>query len=220
MPRPRKFTNKEFIGFVIEKQQAELLEEIARMEGVTKSELCRRIIAEWLEEARVRYGLQFSTAEVKPSGSALDAVAEKYLEDVTRALGEVKPVIREARQRLPELRKRAEELLERRRQLLSQDSLVLRGGRWVSAREAAREEVAAIDAELSKIRGELSRYYEARRKFFRLVYRRWERVKREVSSAARARVSQDVALVLRWLDEVDPQLRSLWRLVKGYGQRL
>jgi hypothetical protein len=221
VPRPRKLARGRVVAVYLEEQQVELLRAVAEVEGVSVSELVRRALSEWLEEARVRYGLQFAIAEVKPSGSALDAVAEKYLEDVTRVLGEVKPVVQEARRRLPELRRRVGELLERRRQLLEtpRDTLVCLNGRWIPAREAVREEVATIDAELSRIREELSRYYEARRRFFRLVYRRWERVKREVSSAARVRVSQDVALVLRWLDEVDPQLSDLWRLVKGYGRR-
>ena len=220
MPRPRKLVRGRVVAVYLEEQQVELLRAVADMEGVSVSELVRRVVSEWLEEARVRYGFQFATAEVKLSGSALDAVAEKYLEDVTRALEEVKPLIKEAMQRLPELRRRAEELLERRRQLLQSSNeamLVRRGGRWVPAREAAREEVAAIDAELSRIREEVSRYYEARRRFFRLVFRRWERVRKEVSSATRARVSQDVALALRWLDRVDPQLRELWRMLRRRG---
>jgi hypothetical protein len=208
------------MGFVIERHQAELLRDIAKVENISVSELLRRIVAEWLEEARVRYGLSYATAEARTSGSALDAVAEKYLEDVVRALEEVKPVIKEAERRLPELRREAEELLERRRQLLElsrKGALVRRGGRWVPAEEVARGELAVIDAELSRIEREVSRYYETRRRFFRLVFRRWERVRREVSSAARARVSQDVALVLRLLDKVDPQLRELWRMLRRRG---
>ena len=71
MPRKPLFENRVFVGFVIEKEHAKLIEAIARREGVSKSELCRRIIIDWLQspETRTRYGLQH-IAEAK-TGEAL-----------------------------------------------------------------------------------------------------------------------------------------------------
>jgi hypothetical protein len=221
MPRKRLFQNREFIGFVIEKQQAELLRDIAKAENISVSELCRRIIAEWLEEARVRYGLQFqpAAAEVVPSGSALAPLVEKRMEDVVRALAEVKPAVREAAQRLPELRRRVEELLgelERLRRL-RRAGVVIVDGKVVSADEVVREREGLLEEELSKIKEEVRRIYRVRSRFFREVYARWEKVRREVPAREAWRVESEVALVLRWLDRVDPQLRELWRMLRRRG---
>jgi metal-responsive CopG/Arc/MetJ family transcriptional regulator len=57
MPRPKAIQNRGFISLIIENKYVELLDKIARREGITKSELVRRVIIEWLEtEAKIKYG--------------------------------------------------------------------------------------------------------------------------------------------------------------------
>jgi len=65
VPRKPLFENRVFVGFVIEKEHAKLIEAIARREGVSKSELCRKIIIEWLQspETHTKYGLQLKAGE-------------------------------------------------------------------------------------------------------------------------------------------------------------
>ena len=90
--RPRKLREKGVVlGVHIEYSYARLIEEIARREGKSVSEILRGVIVSWLEnEARLKYGFQLATQQdddVKELETRLaeDPVLETELRDLEGA---------------------------------------------------------------------------------------------------------------------------------------
>jgi hypothetical protein len=93
--RPRKLREKGVVlGVHIEYSYARLIEEIARREGKSVSEILREVIVSWLEnEARLKYGFQLATQQDDPrdgvseleSKLAEDPVLETELKDLEGA---------------------------------------------------------------------------------------------------------------------------------------
>jgi len=94
--RPRKLREKGVVlGVHIEYSYARLIEEIARREGKSVSEILREVIVSWLEnEARLKYGFQLATQQDDPrddvseleSKLAEDPVLETELKDLEQAV--------------------------------------------------------------------------------------------------------------------------------------
>jgi len=80
MPRRKKLERWEWLTLAVEERDLRLIEEVARREGVSRSEMVRRILREWLEgEARLRYGLRLT---LQPGAQA--AAADPELDPLTR----------------------------------------------------------------------------------------------------------------------------------------
>jgi hypothetical protein len=77
MPRPRVFRQREVVAFALEAEHAALLRELARREGVSLSELLRRVVLRWLEEeAGIRCGMSLA-APAGRAGPGPAAVADE-----------------------------------------------------------------------------------------------------------------------------------------------
>ena len=92
MPRPRVLRERGVVmHFYIESSYAQLVEEIARREGKSVSELLREIVLRWLEsEARERYGFRLATQQddVRELEARLaeDPVLDVELKDLEQAV--------------------------------------------------------------------------------------------------------------------------------------
>jgi len=226
MPRKRVFQNRAFIGFIIEGRYADLLDQLARREGVTRSELCRRIILEWLEgEAKVKYGLQLaapSTVE-QASASKLPPLTEKRLRDLDGALGELERVIGVLARELPRKMELARRLAATRDELLRirrEVGFVRVRGEVVPAERYWREWWAQHEWEFKLLEGALGEWRRARRMFFRRVYYPWLRgLRREVPADVMLRYDDRIAVLLRKIDEVEPLASELERLLRRSSAR-
>jgi hypothetical protein len=232
MPRKKVFQNRAFIGFIIEGYYADLLEQLARREGISKSELCRRIIVEWLEgEAKVKYGLQLAPP---PQAEKADAprmlpLVKKKLDDVESALREVEPVIDRLARKLPTLVEMARRLAAERRQVeewRAQKATLRVGGREVPAEKYYWEWRARADGALKLLAGALEEWKGARAKFFKVVYYPWLKyLRREVPPEVLAAYEDRIAALLEKIDRAEPFARELERLLRperlqpGAGRR-
>ena len=224
MPRKRVFQNRAFIGFIIEGRYAELLDQLARREGVSRSELCRRIILEWLEgEAKVKYGLQLAvpSAVEQASASKLLPLTEKRLGDLDRALGELERVIGNLTRELPRLMGLARTLAATRDELLRarREGVFLRvRGELVPAEKYWQEWWAQHGWEFKMLEGALEEWRRARRLFFRRVYYPWLKyLRREVPADVMLRYDDRIAVLLRKVDELEPLASELERLLRPRG---
>ena len=87
MPRKRVFKNRAFVGFILEGEHLELLDSIARREGISRSELCRRVILEWLEgEVKEKYGFQLALQGNPPRDDPPDPLIEVDVEEFEQQL--------------------------------------------------------------------------------------------------------------------------------------
>jgi len=221
MPRKRVFQNRAFIGFIMEGRYVELLDQLARREGVTRSELCRRVILEWLEgEAKVKYGLQLATpsAVEHASTSKLLPLTEKKLGDLDRALGELERVIGNLARELPRLMGLARALAATRDELLRirrEVGYVRVRGEVVPAEKYWQEWWAQHEWEFKLLEGALEEWRAARRKFFRKVYYPWLRgLRKEVPADVMLRYDDRIAVLLRKVDELEPLANELERLLR------
>ena len=217
MARRRKLRKGLVVALVLEEEDVRLLDEIARREKTSRSELVRRVLKDWLEtEAKVRYGLQLAAPRLVEGADAsqLLPLSHKKLADLERALGEVRsriPSLRERLQRAVEeaerLRRRLSELEEAERR----GDILLADGKPVRAREL-REGVLR---ELRSLGSALREYRAARGRFFRLVYYPWLRyLRRDLPLETVVRVEGLIADTLVRLDNLDrlaARLRSLLR---------
>jgi hypothetical protein len=220
MPRKRVFRNRAFVGFIIEGYYADLLEQLARREGVSKSELCRRVIIEWLEgEAKVKYGLQLAAPPQveKTSASKLAPLAKKKLEDVENALKEVEPTVDRLSKKLPFLVEEAKRLLAEKRQVeewRAQRATLRIGGREVPAEKYYWEWRARADGMFKLMEGALREWNVARRKFFKVVYYPWLKyLRREVPADVMLAYEDRIAVILDKIDRAEPFARELEKLL-------
>jgi hypothetical protein len=217
MARRRRLKRGLVVALVLEEEDVRLLDEIARREKISRSELVRRVLKDWLEtEAKVRYGLQLAAPRLveEADTSQLLPLSHKKLVDLERALEETRsriPSLRERLQRAVEeaerLRRRLSELEEAERR----GEVFLVGGRPARAGEL-RERILR---ELRSLGSVLREYRAARGRFFRLVYYPWLRyLRRDLPLETVVRVEGLIADALVRLDNLDKlaaRLRSLIR---------
>jgi hypothetical protein len=226
MPRKRVFQNRAFIGFIIEGYYADLLDQLARREGISKSELCRRVIMEWLEgEAKVKYGLQLAAPPQveRANASKLMPLTKKKLEDVENTLKEVEPVVDRLAKKLPSLVEEAKRLLAEKRQVeewRAQRATLRIGGREVSAEEYYRKWKATSEGPLKLIEGALREWNAARTKFFKVVYYPWLKyLRREVPPEVLVTYEDRIAVILNKIDRTEPFARELEKLLRQSSAR-
>jgi hypothetical protein len=226
MPRKRVFQSRAFIGFIIEGYYADLLDQLARREGISKSELCRRVIIDWLEgEARVKYGLQLAAPPVaeKASSSKLAPLAKKKLEDVENTLKAIEPVIDSLSKKLPSLVEEAKRLVAEKRQVeewRAQRAALRIGGREVPAEEYYWKWKAKADGMFKLMEGVLREWRGARAKFFKVVYYPWLKyLRKEVPVEVMVAYEDRIATLLEKIDRAEPFASELEKLLRQPSTR-
>jgi hypothetical protein len=221
MPRKRVFQDRAFIGFIIEGYYADLLDQLARREGVSKSELCRRVIMEWLEgEAKVKYGLQLAAPSqiAKTDTSKLLPLVKKKLDDVENTLKEVEPVVDRLSKKLPTLVEEAKRLSAEKRQVeewRAQKATLRVGGREVPAEKYYWEWKARTDGMFKLMEGALREWRDMRTKFFKVVYYPWLKyLRREVPPEVLVTYEDRIAVILDKIDRAEPFARELEKLLR------
>jgi len=221
MPRKRVFQNRAFIGFIIEGRYADLLEQLARREGISKSELCRRVIIEWLEgEAKVKYGLELAAppAVEKASAPKLTPLTEKRVEDLKRALEEVAPVVERTARLLPQKMEWARSLIAMRNEYLrlkERGGWVKVGGDLVPAEQQYRRWMARHEGDIKMLEQLLEEWKRARAMFFKRVYYPWLKgLRKEVPADVMLELDDKITLLLRKIDEVEPLANELEKLLR------
>jgi len=221
MPRKRVFQNRAFIGFIIEGRYADLLEQLARREGISKSELCRRVIIEWLEgEAKVKYGLELAAppAVEKASAPKLTPLTEKRVEDLKRALEEVAPVVERTARLLPQKMEWARSLVAMRNEYLrlkERGGWVKVGGDLVPAEQQYRRWMARHEGDIKMLEQLLEEWKRARAMFFKRVYYPWLKgLRKEVPADVMLELDDKITLLLRKIDEVEPLANELEKLLR------
>jgi hypothetical protein len=222
VPRKRVVKRGVFLTAWLEEEHVALLDRIARAEGISRSELLRRIIVEWLEspEVKARYGLQvvFEEQVAKTSTARLLPLTEKRLRDLDRALGELERVIGALARELPRKMELARALAATRDELLRikrEAGYVKIRGEVVPAERYWQEWWAQHGWEFRLLEGALEEWRRARRLFFGKVYYPWLRgLRKEVPVDVMVRYEQRIALLLRKVDEVEPLAGELERLLR------
>jgi hypothetical protein len=242
MPRPRVVKKGAFLTAWLEEEYLILLDKVARTEGVSRSELLRRIIVEWLEnpEVKAKYGLQMVFAEqiARADASKLMPLTKKKLDDIENALKEIEPVISRQEKELPKSVEKAKKLMAEKRQV---EELV-RGTRWVKVGsewkqervtyvevggrrvdpvEYHREWMARNEGTLKLLEGTLDEWESARRRFFRVVYYPWLRyLRKEVPVELMVAYEDRIAVLLEKINRAEPFARELERVLRpGKRQR-
>jgi hypothetical protein len=225
VPRRRVVKRGAFLTAWFEEEYLALLDRVAKAEGISRSELLRRIVVEWLEspEVKARYGLQmvFEEQVAKTSTSKLLPLTEKRLGDLDRALGELERVIGNLTRELPRLMGLARTLAATRDELLRarREGVFLRvRGELVPAEKYWQEWWAQHGWEFKMLEGALEEWRRARRLFFRRVYYPWLRgLRREVPADVMLRYDDRIAVLLRKVDELEPLASELERLLRPRG---
>ena len=195
MPRPRKLSDSVLLAFAIEKKYALLIDEIARMERVSRSELLRRIVEEWLEEARVRYGLKMLEVEQQLPSAALQLspLTERRYREVEKAWHELAKPLVDVKNRLAELAPKVAQL----RALSAPTNLF----------KLEREERERVLRELNEAERQLSeaerQFAELRRQFFKRCYYPFLRIRRELAEEVRDPLESRIARILEVIDEAE-----------------
>jgi regulator of replication initiation timing len=236
MPRPRVVKKGAFLTAWLEEEYLTLLDRIARAEGISRSELLRRIIVEWLEspEVKAKYGLQMVFAEqvAKASTVKLAPLTRKRLRDVEEALKEVEPVINKLEKKLPSLVEEAKRLMAEKRQVeewltatrwvkvgnewrRERVTHVEIGGRKVDVVEYYREWRARTEGMFKLLEGALDEWESARRRFFRVVYYPWLKyLRREVPVDVMLAYEDRIAVLLEKINRAEPFARELERTLR------
>jgi hypothetical protein len=227
MPRPRVVKRGAFLTAWFEEEHLVLLDKIARIEGISRSELLRRIVMEWLEspEVRAKYGLQTAFAEqvARASTSKLLPLTKKKLEDVENTLKEVEPVIDRLAKKLPELAEEAKRLAAERRQVeewRARGEWLEIGGRPVPAEKYYWQWRAKTEGIFKLLEGALGEWETARRRFFKVVYYPWLRyLRKEVPVDVMVAYEDRIAVLLDKINRAEPFARELGRALRPEGSR-
>jgi hypothetical protein len=227
MPRPRVVRKGAFLTAWFEEEYLVLLDKVARAEGISRSELLRRIVVEWLEspEVKSKYGLQVVFAEqvARASTSRLTPLTKKKMEDVENTLKEVEPAIDRLAKKLPSLVEEAKRLLAEKRQVeewRAQKATLRIGGREVPAEKYYWEWRAKTDGILKLMEGALREWRDARAKFFKVVYYPWLKyLRREVPPEVLVTYEDRIAVILDKIDRAEPFARELEKLLRQSNPR-
>jgi len=222
MPRPRVVKKGAFLTAWLEEEYLILLDKIARAEGISRSELLRRIIVEWLEspEVKAKYGLQMVFAEQVASASTarLAPLTEKRLGDLKRALDEVAPVVERTARLLPQRMEWARSLIAMRNEYLrlkERGGWVKVGGDLVPAEQQYRRWMAQHEGDIKMLEQLLEEWKRARAKFFKRVYYPWVKgLRKEVPADVMLELDDRITVLLRRIDEVEPLANELEKLLR------
>jgi len=196
MPRPRKLSDSVLLAFAIERREALLIEEIARVERISRSELLRRIVKEWLEEARVRYGLRMLEVEQRSQASAalqLSPLTERRYREVEGAWHELAKPLVDVKNQLAELAPRAAQL-----RALSTPTNLFKLGK--EERERVLRELDEVERQLSEAE---RRFAELRRHFFSRCYYPFLTIRKELPEEVRDPLESRIARTLEVVDEAE-----------------
>jgi hypothetical protein len=194
----------------MESEIVEILQRIARSEGITLSELVRRYILRCLEEERTRYGLKFlfDLQEVEAVADGLSSsdplsteIASDFIETLESMFEEVKRATEEIDAIYNEVKG-----LDR----YKDDDLYNVQGRGV----LNGAEVKRLIMDNLKFR-----FYKADRtlkNFFTRVYYPWLRMRREVTIRDQIAISQKVAVLYRRVKKIRGKWMELRGVFRGY----
>jgi hypothetical protein len=187
------------------------LQRIARLEGITMSELVRRIVLEWLEsEARTKYGMKlvFDVKEVEAVADGLSSsdplsaeVAEDFMQTVEGMFEEVK----RATEEIDAIHSEVKEL-----ERFKDDEIYSIQGRGL---------VRGVEVKHQIIQNLYPRFNKADktlRAFFAKVYYPWLRMRREVTIRDQIAISQKVAVLYRRVRKIRGKWMELRLVFRGY----
>jgi hypothetical protein len=226
MPRPKTIQNRGFISLIIENKYVELLDKIARREGITKSELVRRVIIEWLEnEAKVRYGLEevFAVAQASDAPRLLPLVAKRVTEietaqkEIARQLVELKRYFEPIS---PDELKTMSHVVDLWRQA---NESYNHSARWTKinvsiggvefsgyVKDFPREQYAVLAGKVAEFWEKVKLFKALRAKFFKEVYYKYRRdVKDDIPYEKRQELESFIARQLEIIDMIERKLREL-----------
>jgi metal-responsive CopG/Arc/MetJ family transcriptional regulator len=236
MPRPKTIQNRGFISLIIENKYVELLDKIARKEGITKSELVRRIIIEWLEtEAKIKYGLEevFAIAKVTDTPHLLPLVAkrvteiEKTQKEIAKQLVELKhffeainPNELKAMMRVVDLWRRGNERYDHTARWTEID-INIGGYRFKGyVKDFPREQYTVFANKLAEFEEKVRIFKLLRARFFREVYYKYKHeVKEDVPYEKRQMLESIIARQLELIDMIERKLRELGIEVKAKNKK-
>ncbi|MEM0061438.1 MAG: ribbon-helix-helix domain-containing protein [Fervidicoccaceae archaeon] len=236
MPRPKTIQNRGFISLIIENKYAELLEHIARKEGITKSELVRRIIIEWLEnEAKVKYGLEevFAVAQASDTPHLLPLTAKrvseieatqkeiaKQLVELKRYFESIKPEDLKTMRSIVELWRKANEQYDytARRTTVDINISVFRFKGYV--KDIPREQYTIFANKLAEFEEKVKQFRLLRGRFFKEVYYKYKyEVKEDVPYEKRQMLESLIARQLELIDMTERKLKELGIEVKTKNKK-
>ena len=236
MPRPKTIQNRGFISLIIENKYVELLDKIARKEGISKSELVRRVIIEWLEnEAKIKYGLEemFAVAQVSDAPRLLPLTAKRVSEieasqkEIARQLVELKRYFESIR---PEDLKTMRSIVELWRKANEQYDYTARrtiveinigGTRFKGyVKDFPREQYVMFANKLAEFEEKVKQFRVLRGRFFKEVYYKYKYdVKEDVPYEERQMLESLIARQLELIDMTERKLRELGIDVKAKNKK-
>jgi len=226
MPRKRVFQNRAFIGFIVEGAYADLLDKIARKEGISKSELVRRVIIEWLEnEAKVKYGLEeiFVVAQTSDTPHLLPLVAKRVTE--------IETAQKEIARQLVELKHYFESISPDELKTMSYVVNLWRqanesydySARWTKinisiggfefsgyVKDFPREQYTVFVRKMVEFEEKVKLFKALRARFFKEVYYKYRRdVKNDIPYETRQELESFIARQLEIIDVIERKLREI-----------
>jgi hypothetical protein len=236
MPRKKVFHNRAYIGFILEGTHADLLEKIAHKEGVSKSELVRRVVIEWLEnEAKTKYGLEdiFVVTQSSDTPHLLPLVAKRVTEientqkEIARQLVElkryfesVKPEDLKAMRNIVELWRRGNERYDRTVRFseisVNIDGYVFKG----YVKDFPREQYTLFVNRLTEFEEKVKQFRYLRSRFFKEVYYKYKHeVREDVPYEKRQVLESLIARQLELIDMVERKLKELGIEVRAKNKK-
>jgi len=223
VPRPRKLRDGKIAHVYLERETYGLLQAIARREGKSVSELIRSVLESWLEgEAKTKYGVELvlqEAAVARLDGSRAMPLTSVMLADAQRAVAGMKEAMRRMKERLPQIEEEARGLaqeVERLGRIAAEDRPMLVGGEAVSGSEYARRRMPELRRRAGELLKEVEEYERARRKFFKVAYYPWFKLRKEVDLDTALTVESDIAVLVEQIGKIRDRV---WRL-KARLQRL
>jgi len=226
MPRKKVFHNRAYIGFILEGTHADLLEKIARKEGVSKSELVRRVVIEWLEnEAKIKYGLEevFTVAQTSDTSHLLPLTAKrvteieatqkeiaKQLVELKRYFESIKPEELKTMRSIVELWRKANEQYDYTARRTTVDinigDFTFKG----YVKDFPREQYMMFANKLAEFEEKVKQFRVLRGRFFKEVYYKYKyEVKEDIPYEERQMLESFIARQLELIDMTERKLKEL-----------